>query len=35
MTERDATEAIFQKLCDKFKLNGEQDWENVTQSAAN
>jgi hypothetical protein len=28
MTERDATEAIFQKLCEKFKLNG-REWENA------
>ena len=28
MTERDAAEAIFQKLCEKFKLDGENDWEN-------
>jgi hypothetical protein len=28
MTERDATEAIFQKLCGKFKLDG-REWENV------
>jgi hypothetical protein len=26
MTERDATEAIFQKLCEEFKLNG-REWE--------
>jgi hypothetical protein len=29
MRERDATEAIFQKLCEKFKLDGEREWENV------
>jgi hypothetical protein len=29
MTERDAAEAIFQKLCEKFKLDGENDWENA------
>jgi hypothetical protein len=29
MTERDATEAIFQKLCEKFKLDGEREWENA------
>jgi len=29
MTERDATEAIFQKLCEKFKLDEEREWENV------
>jgi hypothetical protein len=29
MTRRDATEAIFQKLCEKFKLNGEWEWENA------
>jgi hypothetical protein len=28
MTERDAAEAIFQKLCEKFKLNG-REWENA------
>jgi hypothetical protein len=29
MTERDETEAIFQKLCEKFKLDGEREWENA------
>ena len=29
MMAREATEAIFQKLCEKFKLDGEQDWENA------
>src|SRR5262249_18177162 len=29
MTERDAAEAIFQKLCEKFKLDGEREWENA------
>ena len=29
MTERDATEAIFQKLREKFKLDGEPNWENA------
>jgi hypothetical protein len=28
MTERDAAEAIFQKLCEKFKLDG-REWENA------
>jgi hypothetical protein len=29
MTERDTTEGILQKLCEKFKLDGEDDWENA------
>jgi hypothetical protein len=29
MTERDAAEAIFQKLCEKFELDGERKWENA------
>jgi len=29
MTERDAAEAIFQKLCETFKLDGEHAWENA------
>jgi hypothetical protein len=29
MTERDAAEAIFQKLCEQFKLDGEREWENA------
>ena len=29
MTERDAAEAIFQKLCEKFKLDGEREYENA------
>ena len=29
MMERDAAEAIFQKLCEKFKLDGEREWENA------
>jgi hypothetical protein len=29
MTERDAAEAIFQKLCEKFKLDGGREWENA------
>ena len=28
MTERDAAEAIFQKLCEKFKLDA-REWENA------
>jgi hypothetical protein len=28
MTERDAAEAIFQKLCERFKLDG-REWENA------
>ena len=29
MMARDATEAIFQKLCETFKLDGEREWENA------
>lgn len=29
MTERDAAEAISQKLCEKFKLDGEREYENA------
>jgi hypothetical protein len=29
MKHGDATEGIFQKLCEKFKLDGENDWESA------
>ena len=29
MTTTTAAQAIFQKLCDKFKRDGKDDWENV------
>ena len=29
MTEQDVAEAIFQKLCEKFELDGEREWENA------